>query len=89
LSIQKKQNRQTIEWEDTPVFNQTVVGDSSWTDYAMSREIFFSESYSYATILCRATEMHQSHKLPEAYLLKLQSLGKWELIADSKNWHQD
>ena len=76
--------RRAIEWEDTPVFNQTVVGDSSWTDYAVSCEIFFPELYSYATILSQATEMHRSHKSPEAYLLKLQSSGKWELMAGTK-----
>jgi galactosylceramidase len=76
--------RRAIEWEDSPVFNQTVVGDTLWTDYTVSCEVYFPEKYSYATILSRATEMHRSHKLPEAYQLKLQSSGKWELMAGSK-----
>lgn len=76
--------RRAIEWEDSPIFNQTVVGDLSWTDYSVSSEIFFHESYSYATILSRATEMYRSHKLPQAYLLKLESSGKWELSAGNK-----
>lgn len=77
--------RRAIEWEDSPIFNQTVVGDTLWTDYSVSCEIFFPEAYSYATILSRTTEMHRSHKLPEAYLLKLQSSGKWELWAGANN----
>lgn len=76
--------RRAIEWEDPPVFNQTVVGDTLWIDYTVSCEIFFPEPYSYATILSRATEMHRSHKLPEAYFLKLQSSGKWEMMAGAK-----
>ena len=76
--------RKAIEWEDSSILNQTVVGDSFWSDYSVSCEIFFPEKYSYATILARATEMHRSHKLPEAYLLKLQSSGKWELLAGAK-----
>ncbi len=76
--------RRTIEWEDSPVFNQTVVGDTLWSDYSVKCEVFFSEPYSYASVFSRASEMHRSHKLPEAYQLKLQSSGKWELIAGAK-----
>ncbi|MEI6677889.1 MAG: family 16 glycoside hydrolase [Mariniphaga sp.] len=76
--------KKAIEWEEGPIFNQTVVGDTLWTDYSVSCGIFFPEAYSYATILARATEMYRSHKIPEAYLLKLQSSGKWELTAGAK-----
>lgn len=75
--------RRAIEWE-SPVLNQTVVGDTLWTDYALSCEVFFPEPYSYAMIFSRATEMHRSHQLPNAYILKLQSSGKWELMAGTK-----
>ena len=76
--------RRTIEWEDSPVFNQTVVGDTLWTDYSVSCDVLFAEKYSYATLFSRATEMHRSHKLPEAYQLILHSSGKWELMAGAK-----
>ena len=76
--------RNAIEWEDPPIFNQTVVGDSSWTDYSVSCEILFPEPYSYAMILSRATEMYRSHRLPQAYILKLESSGKWELSAGNE-----
>ncbi len=76
--------RRAIEWEESPVFNQTVIGDTLWTDYTVSCEVSFPEPYSYATLFCRATEMHRSHKLPEAYQLKLGSSGKWELMAGTK-----
>ena len=91
--------RRAIEWEEGPVFNQTVVGDTLWTDYSVSCEVFFPEPYSSASVMSRATEMHRSHKMPEAYQLKLESSGKWELFAGSKrlsnglvqlkekNWH--
>ncbi len=82
--LRQKITRRAIEWEDFPVFNQTVVGDTLWTDYAVSCEVLFSEKYSYATILSRTTEMHRSHKLAEAYQLKLQSSGKWELTAGTR-----
>ena len=77
--------RRTIEWEESPVFNQTVVGDTLWRDYSVKCEVFFSEPYSYASVLSRATEMHRSHQIAEAYQLKLQSSGKWELMAGTKN----
>ncbi len=76
--------RRAIEWEESPIFNQTVVGDTVWTDYSVSCELLFQEPYSYASVLSRATEMHRSHKQPEAYQLKLQSSGKWELMAGAK-----
>ncbi|HUQ66677.1 MAG TPA: hypothetical protein VM101_11000 [Flavitalea sp.] len=72
-----------IEWEE-PVYNQTILGDTMWKDYSATSDVFFQESYSYATIFVRAMEMHRSHKLPEGYILKLQSSGLWELFAGSK-----
>lgn len=74
-------SKKGIEWEEKPIFNQTVVGNPSWTDYAASCDIFFHEDYSYATILSRATEIYRSHQLPDAYILKLNSSGIWELKA--------
>ncbi|HWS01719.1 MAG TPA: hypothetical protein VN249_13945, partial [Prolixibacteraceae bacterium] len=76
--------QKAIEWEDKPIFNQTVIGDPDWMDYVVSCDILFPESYSSATLLARATEMNRSHILPDAYLLKLQSSGKWELTAGKK-----
>ena len=82
--LQQVITRKAIEWEDKPIFNQTVIGDPEWTDYTVNCEVFFPEPYSYATIFMRATEMHRSHNMPEAYLLKLEYSGKWELRAGRK-----
>jgi hypothetical protein len=82
--LRQLMTRKAIEWEDKPLFIQTVVGDTLWTDYTTSCEVFFKEPYSYATILSRASEMYRSHKLPEAYHLKLQSSGQWELMAGAR-----
>jgi hypothetical protein len=71
---------EVIEWE-YPNINQTIVGDTLWTDYAVTCEIFFPEPSSYATISCRVMETHNASKLPDAYNLKLQSSGEWELLA--------
>jgi len=76
--------RRGIEWGSETSFNQTVVGDQSWTDYSVSCEILFSEPFSYATIFSRATEMSRSSRLPQAYIMKLESSGKWELSASNK-----
>jgi galactosylceramidase len=73
-----------IEWEDKPIFNQTVIGDPEWRDYAVGCDIFFPEVYSYATLLVRATEMNRSHAPADGYILRLQSSGKWELMAGKK-----
>ena len=76
--------RPGIEWEPNPIFNKTIVGDPLWTDYSVSCEIFFPETYSYATILSRSIEKNRNHSLPDAYVLKLESSGKWELLAGTK-----
>lgn len=83
LCLRQVITRRAIEWESN-VYNQTVLGDTLWSDYSASSEVFFKDSYSYATVLARATEMHRSNKLPEAYILKLQSSGLWELMAGNK-----
>ena len=38
----------------------------------------------YASVLSRASEMHRSHKPAEAYQLKFQSSGNWELMAGAR-----
>lgn len=76
--------RRAIEWEEAVVSNQTVVGDTTWTDYSIKCEVFFPDTYSTATLLSRATEMHRTHKLPEAYILNFHTSGKWELMAGTK-----
>ena len=83
-SLQQVITRKTIEWEEGPIFNQTVIGDTLWTDYAVSCMTYFPDPYSYASVIARAMEMHRSHKMAEAYQLKLESSGKWELFAGSK-----
>jgi len=76
--------RRTIEWQQTVAQNQTILGDPSWTDYSVSCDVFFSEPFSYATLLARTTEMTGSHPLPDAYLFNLESSGKWEILAKYK-----
>lgn len=76
--------RKGIEWENKPIFNQTVVGNMEWADYNVGCNIFFQNEYCYATILARVTEMYRSHKLPDAYILKLNASGIWELRAGTK-----
>lgn len=75
--------RPGIEWEGA-VINQTVVGDQYWKDYTASTDVCFVEPYSYASLSGRLTETHRSHKLPEAYILKLESSGLWTLNAAEK-----
>jgi len=77
--------RKTIEWEGYPIYNQTLAGDTAWTNYSFNCDVFFPEPYSYATILSRANEMHRSHKIPDAYRLILHSSGKWEFLAGTKS----
>jgi galactosylceramidase len=76
--------RKGIEWEDLPAFNETVIGDTASRDGSVSTLIHFSNPYSYGSVFLRATEMHRSHELPEAYQLKLEASGKWSLLAGKK-----
>ncbi len=77
--------REPIPWGPRSFTQQTIVGDTLWTDYSVKSEVFFHEPFSYATLSCRMceTNAYPGKKLAEAYHLKLQSSGKWELIAGS------
>ncbi|GHU61150.1 galactosylceramidase [Bacteroidia bacterium] len=75
--------RPCIEWEGT-VLNQTVIGDSAWTDYSIKTDVYFVEPYSEAYIIGRAVEMHRSHKPAGAYYFRLKSSGHWTLNAGNK-----
>jgi len=75
--------RRAIEWEGE-VLNQTVIGDTAWSDYTVKADVSFPDPYSYAAVYTRLTEDHRSHKLPEAYSLKLNSSGLWSLMAGNK-----
>lgn len=70
--------RPCIEWEGA-VINQTVVGDKSWNNYTVSIDVALGEAYSYASLGGRILETYRSHKLPEGYILKLESSGIWTL----------
>ncbi|MDR3244976.1 MAG: hypothetical protein LBT50_00920 [Prevotellaceae bacterium] len=75
--------RPCIEWEGA-VMNQTVLGDTTWTDYAVQTDIYFTEPYSDASIIGRSMEMRRSHKPADAYYFKLKSSGHWTLSAADK-----
>lgn len=91
--------RPAIEWEGA-VVNQSVLGDSLWSNYTLSAEIHFPEPYSYAEISGRLTETHRSHSHPEAYVFRLYTSGKWNLSTskqtlasgfrqmDNKRWNR-
>ncbi|GAP71912.1 galactocerebrosidase [Candidatus Symbiothrix dinenymphae] len=75
--------RPCIEWEGA-VFNQTVIGDTAWTDYSVKTDFYFVEPYSEVFICGRALEMHRSHKSANAYYFNLKSSGHWTLKAGNK-----
>ncbi|GHV67535.1 galactosylceramidase [Bacteroidia bacterium] len=74
--------RPCIEWEGA-VLNQTVVGDTTWTDYSVKADVCFVEPYSEASVIGRAIEMHRSHKPADAYHFKVKSSGHWTLNSGS------
>lgn len=76
--------RKGIEWEDLPSFNETVIGDTAWSNCSVTSLVHFADPYSYGSLFLRATEIHRSHELPEAYQLKLEASGKWTLLAGKK-----
>lgn len=70
--------RPCIEWEGA-VINQSVLGDTLWSDYTVSSDVHFPEPYSYAEISGRLMEIHRSHTHPEGYVFRLHTSGKWSL----------
>lgn len=75
--------RPGIEWEGS-VLNQTVLGDTLWTDYIVKSDVYFAEPYSEAFLSGRVMEMYRSHKPADAYYFKLQSSGHWALMTADK-----
>ncbi|GAP72593.1 galactosylceramidase [Candidatus Symbiothrix dinenymphae] len=76
--------RPCIAWDSETKLNQTVIGDTAWTDYSIKTDVYFVEPYSEAFVIGRALEMHRSQKPADAYYFNLKSSGHWTLRAGSK-----
>ncbi|HEU0228732.1 MAG TPA: hypothetical protein VFQ86_13415, partial [Arachidicoccus soli] len=83
--LQQKVKQPGIEWEGEKTYLETVLGDSTWSNYRVRCNVMLTnDSTSYISLLGRATELHRAHKEPEAYVFKMFSNGSWELKAGSK-----
>jgi galactosylceramidase len=59
---------------------ETILGDLSWTDYALSVDARIPTN-SYALLLGRVTLVPQNDKLPNGYAFKVGGTGEWEIRA--------
>ena len=70
-----------IEWQSDKSFVETVLGDTSWTDYTVMTDFYFNVDSGYVALLGRVGELFRSHEAPQAYWLKLYTSGQWQLLA--------
>lgn len=78
-------DQQGIEWE--PGQNpsvETILGDTTWTDYEVHADVYISENTGCAKLLGRLMEMKRGGDYPEGYSFVINSGNKWSLYAGNQ-----
>lgn len=75
-------NQQGIEWETglNPAV-ETVLGDTTWTDYEVHTDVKITENTGCAKLLGRVMEMHRGGDFPEGYTFVINTGNLWALYA--------
>ena len=63
--------QQGIEWGASNCYVESVIGDTSWTDYEVSTDFNLLEYTGYASIMGRVTELDRGNAPPAGYWVKL------------------
>ena len=71
-------------WRPGDVYVQTLIGDSTWTDYEIEVDINIPENTGQATVAGRITKTFRSVLPPEGYRFKIATSGIWQLFAGEK-----
>ncbi len=71
-------------WRPGDVYVQSLIGDSSWTDYEINVDINIQENTGQATVAGRITHTFRSVLPPEGYRFKIATSGIWQLFAGEK-----
>ena len=78
-------DKQGIEWETglNPAV-ETVLGDTTWTDYEVHVDVNITENTGYAKLLGRVMEMHRGGDFPEGYTFVINTGNQWVLYAGNQ-----
>jgi hypothetical protein len=74
--------KQGIEWETglNPAI-ETVLGDTTWTDYEVQVDVNIPGNTGHAKLLGRAMEMYRGGDFPEGYIFVINTGNRWALYA--------
>jgi len=77
-------DHQGIEWEvgQNPSV-ETILGDTTWTDYEVHADVYVSENTGTAKLLGRVMEMKRGGDYPEGYMFVINTGNRWSLYAGS------
>jgi hypothetical protein len=77
--------QQGIEWEQgRNQVVETILGDTTWTDYEVHTDVFISENTGCAKLLGRVMETKRGGDYPEGYSFEINSGNKWLLLAGNQ-----
>ncbi len=80
--------KQGTEWEQGDTYVESIVGDTSWTDYRIATDINILENTGFATMMGRVVEVHRGHQPPEGYWFKIHASTSgsslWQLFAGNQ-----
>jgi len=98
--VKKSVNQQGTEWEVglNPAV-ETIIGDTTWTNYEVHTDVNVTENTGYAKILGRIMDVKRGGDFPEGYTFTINTSDKWLLYAGNEiiargnayfppfNWH--
>ncbi len=78
-------DKQGIEWEvgQNPSV-ETILGDTSWTNYSVRTSVRIAENTGSAKILGRIMDVHRGNEPPSAYWFRITTGNNWTLNAGSR-----
>jgi galactosylceramidase len=78
-------DKQGIEWETglNPAI-ETVLGDTTWTDYEVQVDVNIMENTGCAKLLGRVMEMNRGGDFPEGYTFVINTGNRWVLYAGNQ-----
>jgi len=78
-------DHQGIEWEvgQNPSV-ETILGDTTWTDYEVHANVYISENTGAAKLMGRVMEMKRGGDYPEGYVFVINTGNKWSLSAGNQ-----
>lgn len=73
-----------IAWNPNGSFVETIIGDTSWTNYEISVDVNINENTGSAKIIGRLIDTYRGIKPPAGYWFEIYTGGRWILCAGDK-----